>query len=462
MGEGDLGKAMRFEKTSPVGCTARELFDWHGRRGAFVRLSPPWEKMTLLHEGEGLQVGRRVELKVKTPLGSQRWVAEHVECEEGVGFVDTAVKSPFKRWRHRHHFQHVTDRSCLVKDEVEYALPFGGIGRGLGKGFVERKLNRLFEYRHRITQEDLRFRAELPGFRKLRILVSGGSGFLGTQLVALLRTQGHEVLVLTRSPEEQTDVRWNPAKGEIELSRLEGLDAVIHLAGENLTSGRWTKERKRRIWESRVDATHFLVDGLLRLERKPSVLLSGSAVGFYGDRPEGEVDESTKRGEGFLAELCEAWEAAALRAESFGCRVVLLRTGIVIDPRGGALAKMLPAFCFGVGGPLGSGRQWFPWIGLEDWIRGVVWSLFSVKVRGSMNLVSPGVARQGEFARSLGKRLGRPSVVPAPGFALKAVFGQMAEEALLTGAKARPRVLEESGYRFLLPSLDEALAFCLE
>ncbi len=328
-------------------------------------------------------------------------------------------------------------------------MPIGEIG----KNVVKRQLDKSFAYRHWITRRDLELKRALPGFRTLKVAITGGSGFLGTQLKHLLGAQGHEVFVVTRSKLSETDIRWNPAAGEIELARLEGLDAIIHLAGESLTSGRWNEERKKRLWSSRVDATKFLVEAIERLESPPSVLLSGSGIGIYGSDPETVFTETSARGKGFLAELCEAWEAEASRAETVDTRVCFLRTGVVIDPRGGALAKMLPAFRFGFGGPLGDGQQWFPWISLEDWIGAVNWLIFAGKARGPVNLVAPEAVRQKEFARLLGKALKRPAFLPAPRFVISAVLGEMADEALLSSIRAEPGQLEATGYPFVLPDL---------
>lgn len=447
---------MRFTKTSKIEASARDLFDWHARPGAFARLTPPWQTVEVVREDPGLQVGKQVELKMDTPVGKKRWLAEHIGCVDGVEFTDIQREGPFKRWQHRHLFRHIDDRNCELVDEIEYELPFGLFGKSFGSGYVEKQLSKGFEYRHWITQRDMAFCNRLPRTGPLKVLITGGTGFLGSRLGDLLRSQGHEVSVVTRSKRSESDVRWDPQKGEVERSRLEGCDALVHLAGESLTSGRWTESRKRSLWSSRVDATSFLVDTLSRLESPPKVLLSGSGIGYYGSDPERVFDESAKRGEGFLAELCEAWEAQARRAETLGTRVVLLRTGVVVDPRGGALKQMLPAFRMGGGGPIGDGEQWFPWIGLEDWIRAVVWCAQQKKVAGPVNLAAPGIVRQKEFASELGHALGRPSFLPAPKFALSAVFGEMAEAALFSSIRAEPAALQQSGYEFELPRLDAA------
>ncbi len=445
---------MKYEKRSVMPCSALELFAWHASSGGFGRLAPPWQKLEVLREDPGLEAGKRIELKMGTPIGMRRWLARHVACEEGKGFSDVQEEGPFKSWRHDHTFEQRDDGSCGLVDSIEYSLPLGG----LGESYVSTQLEKSFSYRHWVTRRDFELKNALPDFQELKIAIVGGSGFLGTKLKALLSAQGHSVSVMTRRKRSESDIRWDPVAGEVEISKLEGLDAIIHLAGENLTSGRWSAARKKRLWSSRVDATEFLVDSITKLERPPTVLLSGSGIGIYGSDTERVFSESSKPGDGYLAQMCEAWEAAAMRAESANTRVCLLRTGVVIDPRGGALQKMLPAFRMGLGGPLGNGEQWFPWISLEDWMGAVNWLLFDKRSKGAINLVAPEAVRQKEFARVLGVALKRPAVLPAPRFALRVLLGEMADEALLSSIHAKPARLNELGYRFVLPRLGELFA----
>jgi len=445
---------MKFEKRSRMPTAASDLFDWHGRPGAFSRLAPPWQSVQMLREDPGLGVGKRVELKLGTPLGPRRWNARHVACEEGRGFTDTQESGPFKSWTHEHRFEAVSAQECDLVDSITFEMPVGEIGHS----YVLAQLEKSFAYRHWVTRRDLELKRSLPDFRCMRIAITGGSGFLGKQLSALLSAQGHEVYVVTRSRRGERDIFWDPVNGDLDRSALEGMDAIIHLAGENLTSGRWTKSRKERLWSSRVDTTRFLVASIRKLKNPPRVFLSGSGIGFYGSDPEFCFSESRRGGQGFLAELCEAWEAEALRAESADTRVCLLRTGVVLDPRGGALKQMLPAFKLGAGGPLGSGEQWFPWISLEDWIGAVNFLLFAEGARGPVNLVAAQCLRQREFARRLGRAVKRPAILPAPRFALNLLLGEMAEQALLSSIRAKPAVLEKVGYFFVDPSLESLLS----
>lgn len=433
--------------------SARELFNWHGQLGAFGRLTPPWQTVEVLREDPGLGVGKRIDLKMSTPLGKRLWKARHVACEEGSGFTDTQDDGPFKYWQHEHRFEANGDSESVLRDIIEFKMPVGSIG----SSFVMAQLEKAFSYRHWVTRRDLALKGSLSNFRCMRIAITGGSGFLGGQLKSLLESQGHEVAVVSRSKRSESDILWDPSSGQIESLKLEGLDAVVHLAGESLVSGRWTDARKERLWSSRVDSTRLLVETFRKLEKPPRVFLSGSGIGFYGSDPDFCFDETSPVGSGFLAELCEAWEGEALAARDLGMRVCQLRTGVVIDPRGGALKQMLPAFRFGLGGPLGDGEQWFPWISAEDWIGAVTYLLFADEASGPVNLVAPECMRQRAFARVLGKALGRPAFLPAPKFAVRLALGEMADEALLSSIRARPVVLEKLGYSFVDSDLEGLL-----
>ncbi|RPI02251.1 MAG: TIGR01777 family protein, partial [Ignavibacteriae bacterium] len=274
----------------------------------------------------------------------------------------------------------------------------------------------------------------------MRIVIAGGSGFLGVSLINRLQKSHHDVTLLTRSPEkartflETVRIEFWDAKTKDALPGiLEGADAVINLTGESIAAKRWTQQQKDRILSSRIDSTRAIVDALGLTKHKPSVLLNASAVGFYGNVPEGEVTESSPNGDGFLAAVCARSEAEALRAQEEGLRVVLLRTGIVIDKNGGVLRKLLVPFRFFLGGPTGSGRQWFPWIHLQDEINAILYAMENDRLAGPLNLSAPGCVRMSEFCSAVGNILHRPSRVHVPGFFLKAALGEMAEPLLLHG-----------------------------
>lgn len=292
----------------------------------------------------------------------------------------------------------------------------------------------------------------------LRVAVSGASGLIGGALVDALRADGHVVLRLVRgSPAADDELAWDPAAGRLDPAGLEGLDAVVHLAGENIAAGRWTTVRRERILRSRVDGTTLLARTLAGLRRPPRVLLTGSAVGYYGDRGEVPLDESAAAGSGFLADVCRAWEAAAEPAAAAGIRVVRLRTGVVLTRRGGALPKMLLPFKLLVGGRVGHGRQWVSWIALDDEVGAIRHLLAADGVSGPVNLTAPHPATNAELARAVGRALRRPAVLPTPSTALRLAFGEMST-VLLDSTRAVPRVLERSGYVFRHPELAPYLA----
>lgn len=295
----------------------------------------------------------------------------------------------------------------------------------------------------------------------MKILVTGASGLVGRALVPLLTAEGHEAARLVRSAPGAGDVPWDPDAGTLGAEALEGFDGVVHLAGENIASGRWNTEKKRRIRESRVRGTRLLSETLAALERPPRVLVSASAVGFYGDRGEDELTEASPAGTGFLSEVCREWEAATEAAEEKGVRVVHARLGIVLSRRGGALAKMLTPFRLGVGGVIGNGRQYMSWVTLDDAAAALGHLLAADTVTGPVNVVAPAPVTNREFTATLGRVLRRPAVFPVPGFMARLAFGEMAEALLLASARVKPEKLLDSGYAFRHGSLTEGLRHVL-
>ncbi|HEX6641711.1 MAG TPA: TIGR01777 family oxidoreductase [Thermoanaerobaculia bacterium] len=294
----------------------------------------------------------------------------------------------------------------------------------------------------------------------MKIVVAGGSGFLGEPLVQQLMARGEDVAVLTRKAAHfrvGRPLQWDGKTQGAWSEEVAGADVVINLAGENVGDGRWSEERKRRLVASRLDATGAIVAALRRDPSRERTLINASAVGYYGNRGDELVDESSSRGDGFLAELVERWEAAAREAESFA-RLVLLRFGVVLHGSGGALKKMMLPFRFGAGGPVGNGEQWMSWIDRDDAVSMVLWAIDRASVRGVYNATSPQPVRNRDFARALGHAMHRPAILPAPAFALKLAFGQMAEEVLLGGQRVTPRRAEAEGFAFARPELERALA----
>lgn len=281
--------------------------------------------------------------------------------------------------------------------------------------------------------------------------------------MSALEVRGHLVRRLVRNDVKDGDheIRWNPDRGEIDAAELNGIDGVVHLAGENIAGGRWTEAFKRRILESRTKGTRLLAETLASLEMKPSVLVSASAIGYYGNRHDEEVDELAPSGNGFLAEVCREWEACTESAHDAGIRVVKLRIGPVLSPKGGALAKMLTPFKLGLGGVIGSGRQYFSWIALDDVVNALMVAVENESLVGPVNAVAPGAVTNREFTKTLGRVLGRPTIFPMPAFAARLAFGEMADEMLLGGARVSPRELIKAGFPFEYPQLEPALRHLL-
>jgi hypothetical protein len=291
------------------------------------------------------------------------------------------------------------------------------------------------------------------------VLVSGSHGFIGSALLPRLRAEGHRVLRLVRgAPEGADDVRWDPDSDTIDATALEGVDAVVHLAGAGIGDKKWTPARKQLVLESRTRGTGLLAHTLAGLAKPPRVLLSGSAVGYYGDRGSEELTEESGPGDDFLAQVCQAWEGATAPAAEAGIRVVHLRTGVVLARRGGALQRMLLPFKLGLGGRIASGEQYFSWIALDDHVGAMLHLLGAEFVSGPVNLTAPRPVTNSEFTKALGAAVHRPTVLPTPLFPLKAVYGsELVEHLLVKGQRVLPRVLESSGYEFVHPVLDDAL-----
>ena len=293
----------------------------------------------------------------------------------------------------------------------------------------------------------------------MKILVSGSHGLVGKALSKSLTDDGHEVVRLVRHQPivGKPEIWWDPSEGRIDAERLEGHDVVVHLAGESIASGRWTSEKKRSISDSRVKGTLLLSESLARLSRPPSVFLSASAIGYYGDRGDELLTEASPPGNDFLAKVCIEWEKATAPAVEKGIRTVHTRFGIILDAEGGALAKMLTPFRMGIGGRIGSGRQWMSWIALDDVVKGLKFLIEETSTRGPVNFVAPNPVTNAEFTKTLGRVLSRPTMFPIPEFGVRLAFGEMADALLLSSQRVEPGVLKSKQFEFRWPRLEQAL-----
>jgi hypothetical protein len=464
-----------YRRRTELPVSAPEAFAWHGRPGALERLLPPWQPVRLLERtppaapdgapASLLAEGARVRLR--TRLGPFSFIirAEHGPLQPDRLFTDRGALRPWVRWMHAHRFVPRGDFACLLEDALELRLGPPGLGPLLGTAPALRALERLFRLRHARTAHDLARHAAYAGRPPLTVAVSGASGLVGRRLCAFLSAGGYAVLRLVRRATGAPDeIAWDPAGGGMDAAAMTALaraEAVVHLAGANLAAGRWSAARKRVLWDSRVEGTARLAETLARLARYgrgPRVLVCASAIGYYGDAGDKPVDERAPRGAGFLAELCEAWEAAAEPARQAGVRTVHVRTGIAIAGEGGVLAKLAPLFALGLGGPLGSGRQHMSWIALEDLLTVFLAALRQEDWNGPVNAVAPEAPTNAEFTRALARVLRRPAPFRAPAWAIRLGLGQLGREALLAGQRVVPAYLQRHGFVWRLPRLEDALA----
>ncbi|RJP93491.1 MAG: TIGR01777 family protein [Desulfobacteraceae bacterium] len=456
-------KITTFQRQSIVKAPVKTVFQWHARPGAIERLSPPWEPLTVIRRTGGIEAGSEVFMRVPAGPVSLPWHARHTAFAENRMFRDIQIKGPFSRWEHTHWFEPAGTGGCVLKDSIEYALPFQPVSSVLMNPFVHEKLRRIFAYRHHTTVADIAAHQHAKDKGPLNILISGASGLLGSALIAFLTTGGHRVLQLVRRQpnKEKNEIFWNPASGTLNLDDTGKIDAVIHLSGENIGEGRWSADKKKRIIDSRTRTTGLIAKTIAGMKSPPPVFLCASAIGYYGDRGDTLLDESAGPGRDFISDVCNQWEASTDAAVQAGIRTAMLRIGIVLSPQGGALGKLLPPFRMGIGGKIGSGRQYMSWIGIDDAIGAIYHTLLNEQISGPVNLVSPNPATNLEFTRTLANVLSRPGYFTVPETAIDFVFGEMGRETILSSTRVHPGVLEATGYRYRHPALETALRHLL-
>ena len=388
------------------------------------------------------------------------WEVEHRDFVAGLSFRDVLVRGPFARWEHTHRAEEGAHGGSGLHDEVEWELPLAPFGGVVAGTFAARELERVFRYRHTLMANDLK-RHALLGTKPLTVAITGASGLIGTALTHLLTTGGHTVRAIGRRVRTPTDIAWDPARGTLEAHALDGVDAVVHLAGASVAD-RWTSAHKQAIRDSRVQGTALLARTLAQLERTPRVLVSASAIGLYGDRGDAWVDETSAVGTGFLADVAHAWESSADPARAAGIRVVHPRIGLVLTPLGGLLGKLLPIFTLGGGGKIGRGAHWQSWIAIDDVLGALCAAIGDDTMQGAVNVVAPNPVTNAEFTETLARVLSRPSFATVPTFALTLAFGaEMTREVFLASTRVRPGVLQEHRFAFDFETLEPALRYLL-
>lgn len=449
----------RIRLDSPV----EKVFEWYSRPGAFDRLNPPWKTVKVLERTGGIDKGARRVVELRMGPIKQTSVFENRDYKKNKRFKDVQVSGPFQYWEHTHYFESSGKDSSYIEDKIDYELPRGLLVRYFLRNRIRDRLLKIFRYRHTITKNDLSVHSTSNNKSK-KILITGSTGFIGSQLIPFLTTGGHSIVSMLR-PSTKADTKdaiyWDPAKGTIDSSKLEGMDVVIHLSGENIAGGRWTEERKEAISKSRIESTKLLSETLSELRKPPEVLASASAIGYYGDTGETIITERSPLGSGFLPAICQEWERSTKAASSSGIRVVNLRNGVVLNPLGGFLKKVLTLFRLGLGGKIGSGKQYLNWISMDDLLYIVLYVINNRSVTGPINVTSPNPVTNEEFSKTLGHVLSRPTVFSVPAFAPRLLYGDMAKDLILGGCRAIPENILTWGFKFYYPTLEEALRHTL-
>jgi uncharacterized protein (TIGR01777 family) len=446
-----------FEWSSVMPASADEVFAYHARRGAFRRLAPPWQRLKVREENGDVTAGR-VAFDVWFGPVKRRWVAEMGSAMPGRQFVDRQVDGPFAAWEHVHRFVPIDGEKSELLDHIEYSLPAGGVTDAFGERPAGRTLSRLFRFRHERTRHDLGRHAVWKDQPRLTVAIAGASGLIGSHLADYLTTAGHRVVRLVRGSEAGPgQIPWDPAAGALYHGALEGVDVVVNLTGVSLLSI-WTSGRKKAILESRVRATRTLAEAIARMDTPPAVFISNSGVNAYGSRGGEAVTEQTPFGEGFLADVCRAWEAAAQPVTSAGVRLVTPRLGMVITAAGGVLTPMLPVFRAGIGGRVGSGDQYWSWVALDDLLAALEWAMHDEELSGVVNVTAPEPLTNREFTKTLGRVLRRPTSMVAPSFVVHRVPG-VGDEMMLASVRAVPALLKARGFRFAFPTLEGSLRY---
>ena len=458
-----------FKSELEVPVPVDQLFSWHENPGAFERLTPPFDPVTIKKRKGGIDGG---EVHIQMNLGPVplTWVAKHHDYIKNKQFLDEQVSGPFASWEHQHLFEKIDSKSSKLIDEIDYKLPFGTLGNVFGGAFTRQKIDQMFAYRRNITKNDLISQSKYKG-KPLDVVMTGGSGLIGTQLKAFLNTAGHSVENIVRGRPQKGELSWNLDNKT--MSNLSGKDVVVHLAGEPISKPLggmiplpWTKWKRKEILESRVNGTKLISEHIASLNNPPKVLVCASAIGYYGDRGEDLLSEDEDNGNDYFSHVVKEWEKAAQPAIDAGIRVVFLRIAPVMSPLGGALQVLGNAAKLGSSPPVAGGKQWWSWVSVDDVVDAIHHSIITETLSGPVNVASPNPVRQGEWASTLAKviwgRFGKlTGLIPVPGFALKAILGEFGDVLALSSIKVDSSKLIDSGYKFRFNHLEDCFRHLL-
>ena len=455
-----------FTKISKIPATNKVVFDYHAREGALERLVPPWSILRVTtHEGS-VRDGATSTFKVNLGFIRFKWIAVHFGYSQDRQFQDKMVRGPFQTWIHTHSFIPSGIGYCMMEDKIVYSPPLGKLGSMLLNNTIQRNLNQLFLYRHRILRNDINLWKIAEGIKGKKILMTGSHGLIGSSLIPLLTAAGeHKITRLTRLSSRHNTTKthsivWDLSNGKVDIKDLEGFDVVIHLAGENIF-GRWTKSKKERIMDSRIKSTRLLCDTLTKLANPPSTLICASATGFYGNRENESLSEESKPGIGFLSDVCQKWEESTESARNAGIRVVNMRFGVVLTPKGGMLQKLLVPSRFRVGLRLGDENQYISWVSIEDVIGSIFYSIINSSIRGPVNVVAPNPVTNLEFSKTLAQIVNSKIILPVPHKIAKAMLGELADTMMASSALVIPKKLSSAGYQFINADLEDTLRLLL-
>lgn len=456
-------RPVHYQISTTLPARPEVAFKWHSNPKLFYRLAPPWKSLQVETLAANLSNGTETVFRVPiAPFIGRKWVAEHSDYAPPFRFRDTQRKGPFAHWTHLHSFGDNSDGTCTLTDEIEFAPPLKMLTQPIFHRTLTRMIDSLFAYRHHTSVQDLQYASDWKDSKRLSIAVTGSSGVIGQRFCNFAETLGHQITRIHRDAGSSEGVYWEPSRGQIDAEKLEGFDAIVHLAGENIAGKRWSTKQKRRIRDSRVSSTQLLVETVARLASPPSVFVSASAIGIYGDRGDETLDdEASYSNETFLSRTAQEWEQASDLLRDSNVRLVKTRFGIVLSPQGGALKELLRPFKCCLGGKVGKGRQFWSWVTIDDVVQSLMFCLQNNAISGPVNVVSPNTCTNLDFVKALGAVLRRPTVLPLPGVVARAVLGEMAEELLLHSTRVVPSKLLEHGYQFRDPVLTDALSILL-